>query len=291
MHSNTITETDATTSESVENDGSQPITQVNMTDRNKSSFALHQFGTILIFQAIEDITLKDGRIIPKGYVNATQMCVANGKRFRDWEKLKQTQAYIQQLKENSRVPKYTYFIKVDGDNNYPVGTWISFATAMILAQWLSPEFAVWAGESLVHVLTGDFKALTPEAEEAQRKLQEIWANLRSATKETFWFLADAIKWYYDENPRIEDYENQNYSEVFNCLNRGLFGKDSATIKKELGITKGKLNRDHFGTEALKRIEMIQRIAEAQVMHHGKRPKDAVKFAIAMLSYGIIDYKK
>ena len=262
-----------------------------MTDRNKSSFALHQFGTIFIFQATEDITLKDGRIIPKGYVNATQMCKANNKRLDNWLRRKDIKELIDAYSKAPSDVRYPEIIPIDGSDYDFQGTWFSYELAINLTPWLSTEFAVWAARNLRYVIEGNFKALTPEAEEAQRKLQEIWANLRSATKETFWFLADAIKWYYDENPRIEDYENQNYSEVFNCLNRGLFGKDSATIKKELGITKGKLNRDHFGTEALKRIEMIQRIAEAQVMHHGKRPKDAVKFAIAMLSYGIIDYKK
>lgn len=261
-----------------------------MTDRNKSSFALHQFANIFIFQATEDITLKDGRTIPKGYVNATQMSKANGKNWSDYWRTKKAQSFANRL--STALNNCSPCIIIEGGSEKDIqGAWVHIDLAMHLSISLSDDFALWAMKTLRLVIEGDFKALTPEAEEAQRKLQEIWANLRSATKETFWFLADAIKWYYDENPRIEDYRGENYAEVFDCLNVGLFGKESATIKKELGITKGKLNRDHFGTDALKRIEMIQRIAEAQVMHHGKRPKDAVKFAIAMLSYGIIDYKK
>lgn len=123
-------------------------------------------------------------------------------------------------------------------------------------------------------------------EKAER---QEWLKKRQLTIESFWFMADAIKAYYEKHPRQEKYNGQNYAEVFDTLNVGLFGKRSRIIKKELGIGKSKLNRDHFGKDALKRIEMIQRIAEAQIMSFDKHPVEAVQFALNVLNYDVIDY--
>ena len=162
---------------------------------------------------------------------------------------------------------------------------------MHFSQWLSPKFAVWASKTLRHIIEGNYQALTSEAKEAQQQLQKIWNQLRDATKETFWFMADAIKAYHEEHPRQEKYNGQNYAEAFDTLNVGLFNKRAKTIKKELGISKGALNRDHFGKDALKRIEMIQRIAEAQIMSFDKHPVEAVQFALNVLNYDVIDYQQ
>jgi hypothetical protein len=110
------------------------------------------------------------------------------------------------------------------------------------------------------------------------------------TKETFWFMGSAIESYYLRHPRIEKYPNQNYSEAFDALNKALFGKKSRDIKAILGIGKNTLNRDHFGKESLKKIEMIQRIAEAQIDHQDVKPIDAVKFAVGIMNYQISDFR-
>ena len=104
-------------------------------------------------------------------------------------------------------------------------------------------------------------------------------------------MTDAIQAYYDRNPRVERYQGQNYAEVFDTLNLGLFGKRSQDIKTELRIGKSKLNRDHFGRESLKRIEMIQRIAEAQVTHGDMKPCQAVNWAITKMHYGVMDFRE
>ena len=141
------------------------------------------------------------------------------------------------------------------------------------------------------MIEGNFEALTPEAKKAQEEIQQIWHELRTYTKETFWFLTDSIKAYYEQHPRVEKYNGQNYSEALDCLNIGLFGKRSKEIKEELGIGKNQLNRNHFGKESLKKIEMVQRIAQAQIEHLGLSPIEAVGFAIKTMNYSISDYRK
>jgi hypothetical protein len=138
----------------------------------------------------------------------------------------------------------------------------------------------------LHQLFSDAFGVKFEAEDRQDLIKR-----RQLTKDSFWFIADATKWYYDRNPRIEKYENQNYTEVFDALNLGLFGVKAAKIKKELGISKNALNRDHFGKEALTRIEVIQRIAEAQILYHCKTPVDAINIAISTMGYDQIHWKE
>lgn len=259
-----------------------------MTD--KPAFALHQFASVFIFQTTEDVTLRDGRVIPKGYVNATQMCVANNKRIDNWLANKNVKALLEQaLRTPCNSSKYVDILTEPGNTDIS-GTWVSYRIAMSLAQWCSPEFALWAGEALMHVLQGNFKALTVEAEEAQKKLVEIWERLRKVSKESFWFITDAVKSYYIKYPKQEHYQGEHYAQVFDALNVGLFGKKAKQIKEELGIPKGKLNRDNFGEESLKKIDMIQRIAEAQIIHHEKQPLEAVQTALLVMNYSVSNYK-
>ncbi|MBD2505101.1 hypothetical protein [Anabaena azotica] len=138
----------------------------------------------------------------------------------------------------------------------------------------------------LHQLFCDAFGVKFEAEDRQN-----WLKARLLTKETFWFMGAAIEAYYKANPRVEKYQGQNYSEPFDALNLGLFGKKSKVIKTELGIGKSALNRDHFGEKSLKNIEMIQRIAEAQIKYHGNKPVEAVKFAIALMNYPVSDFKQ
>lgn len=120
--------------------------------------------------------------------------------------------------------------------------------------------------------------------------RQNWLVMRMLTKEIFWFIGDSIKQYYLKNPRIEKYPSQNYSEAFDALNLGLFGMKSQKIKNILNIGKNSLNRDHFGQSSLKKIEMVQRIAEAQIAYQGKNPVQSVKFAVALMNYQTSDFR-
>ena len=142
-----------------------------------------------------------------------------------------------------------------------------------------------AGLSL-HQLFCDAFRIKFEADERQE-----WLKIRMLTKETFWFMGTAIEAYYLWHPRVEKYPNQNYSEAFDALNLGLFGKRSRDIKKILDIGKNTLNHDHFGQESLKKIEMIQRIAEAQIDYQDFKPVEAVKFAVGIMNYQVSDFKE
>jgi len=263
------------------------------SNTNHSKFAIHHFGDVLIYQANGDVELS-GKVIPHGYVNVTQICKANGKKLSDWSRLKRSNDYIEALSMETGIPASALLVEIEGtakgrDATFQ-GTFAHPEVAISIASWISPKFEVWANKCIRAVIDGDFKALTTDAAKAQVELQKVSDALRGLTKETFWFVTDSIQRYYIDNPRDEKYPGQNYSDYFDCLNLGLFGKKAKVIKEELGITKGKLNRDHFGKHSLKRIEMIQRISESQIKT-GMNPTEACEFALKVMNYEVVDYKE
>jgi len=89
-----------------------------------------------------------------GYVNATAMCKANGKRWRDYAITERTQEYIRALAAAvrtqiacgaavARFPATELVQSIQGGRPELQGTWIHPRLAVDLARWISPAFAVW----------------------------------------------------------------------------------------------------------------------------------------------------
>jgi hypothetical protein len=80
-----------------------------------------------------------------GYVNATAMCKANGKLWKNYHQNDRTQAYIAALTKalgsagNPANPIQT----ITTGPNHLRGTWVHPRIAVDLARWISPAFAVW----------------------------------------------------------------------------------------------------------------------------------------------------
>lgn len=78
-----------------------------------------------------------------GFVNATAMCQACGKRWNDYQRIDATQAYIQALAAVAGIPATDLILLRQGGIPSEQGTWIHPRLAIDLARWLSPQFAVW----------------------------------------------------------------------------------------------------------------------------------------------------
>ena len=77
------------------------------------------------------------------YVNATQMCQAGGKLFKDWYRLGATKALMKELEGDGRIPPSQLVdIKKGNTNLYTQGSWVHPDLAVQLAQWISPSFAI-----------------------------------------------------------------------------------------------------------------------------------------------------
>lgn len=78
-----------------------------------------------------------------GFVNATAMCQACGKRWNHYQENAATQAYIQALAAVAGIPATDLILLRQGGTPTEQGTWIHPRLAIDLARWLSPQFAVW----------------------------------------------------------------------------------------------------------------------------------------------------
>lgn len=81
-----------------------------------------------------------------GYVNATAMCQANGKKWNDYARLDRTHAYIAALAAvagNPATENHGLIHVIQGGPPHLQGTWIHPRLAVDLARWCRPAFAVW----------------------------------------------------------------------------------------------------------------------------------------------------
>jgi hypothetical protein len=99
----------------------------------------------------------DGEIdkyaIPKGFVNATQMCKANGKFLADYLKLKSTKQYLQALSNDMNIITSLLVIEIQGYGSQQ-STWVHPEIAIDIARWVSVDFRIWANRTLMKIFLG-----------------------------------------------------------------------------------------------------------------------------------------
>jgi hypothetical protein len=108
----------------------------------------HEAQGEAIYQRLED-----------GYVNATAMCHAAGKKMSHYLMLAQTTAFVDELSSDAGIPASELVQAVKGGIPTFQGTWVHPQVAMNLAQWLSPRFAVLVSKWVFDWLSGN----TPKA--------------------------------------------------------------------------------------------------------------------------------
>lgn len=114
-------------------------------------FIQHQIGDEIVPQRAED-----------GYINATYLCQAMGKRFHHYYRLKQTTAFIGalSLETHIRVSNLVQIKRGRGDR-LEQGTWVHPQVATNLALWLSPKFAVQVSQWVLEWYSRGFKHYRP----------------------------------------------------------------------------------------------------------------------------------
>jgi hypothetical protein len=78
-----------------------------------------------------------------GFVNATAMCRAGGKRWNHYASNARTFEYLQALSGSAGIPADLLVTSIATGPNHLRGTWIHPRLAVDLARWISPSFAVW----------------------------------------------------------------------------------------------------------------------------------------------------
>jgi hypothetical protein len=105
-----------------------------------------------------------------GYINATQLCKAAGKKFNDYQRIKQTEDYLQALSFNTGIPVLDLINSNVGGNHS--GTYVHRKVGYHLAQWLSPSFAVQVSNVLDNLfITGKLEL---DNEKSNTELENIY---------------------------------------------------------------------------------------------------------------------
>lgn len=93
-----------------------------------------------------------------GYINATALCLASGKRMYDYLRMESTREFIKELSSNTGIPASALIQAIRGGIPELQGTWVHPQVAINLAQWVSPKFAVKVSEWVIEWIKGGLKS-------------------------------------------------------------------------------------------------------------------------------------
>src|ERR1051326_140536 len=114
------------------------------------SLITHKIGNSFIPQRAND-----------GYINATAMCNAVGKKFFDYWRNAVTQEFLQELARSAGIPADQLTFTTTTGKNEERGTWVHPDVAMNLGQWCSPKFAVAVAQWVREWMSGNFTTKLP----------------------------------------------------------------------------------------------------------------------------------
>lgn len=119
---------------------------------------MSQYNLALISHEVDQQTIYQRA--GDGYVNATAMCKAAGKKFNDYARLKTSQEFINELSSVTGIPATGTADKVlievmQGGDPQLQGTWVHPDVAIHLAQWCSPKFAVQVNKFIREWMQGE----------------------------------------------------------------------------------------------------------------------------------------
>ena len=106
----------------------------------------------LIYHEIEDESVEQRAV--DGYINATAMCKAAGKRWPDYQRLSATREFIKELSLDVQIPTSSLVQTFIGTPASLQGTWVYPQIAINLAQWCSPKFAVMVSKWVLEWISG-----------------------------------------------------------------------------------------------------------------------------------------
>jgi hypothetical protein len=137
-----------------------------------------QENTLVVQPPVGDLTVYQRDA--DGYLNATDMCRANGKNFNDYTRLASTQAFLRELARVTGIPVSGLVVVERGGDafNSQQGSWIHPDIAINLAQWLSPRFAVAVSRFIRERMMEMYEAMQPRKMTYLESLQVLVEQVR-----------------------------------------------------------------------------------------------------------------
>lgn len=96
-----------------------------------------------------------------GYINATALCQAAGKKMSHYLDIEPTKAFLTELERSAGIPAHLLIHKIKVGPNRNRGTWVHPLVAISLGQWASPVFAVSVSKWVVEWMAGGAKPDLP----------------------------------------------------------------------------------------------------------------------------------
>jgi hypothetical protein len=116
-----------------------------------------------------------------GFINATQLCKAGGKKFNHWSSLESTKKLIEALKQDQEnvtgIPATNFMEIIQGGEAKLQGSWIHQDLAIHLAMWISPEFSIQVSKWIREIIyTGKVDIQNKKNESELLKLQNAFSK-------------------------------------------------------------------------------------------------------------------
>lgn len=118
-------------------------THSQLTEQIQLPLIEHQENNVLIAQRAYD-----------GYINATAMCIASGKKLSSYLRLEQTKEFIDELSLVTKLPFCELIQVIKGGRSQLQGTWVHPQVAINLGQWASAKFAVLVSRWVIEWMSG-----------------------------------------------------------------------------------------------------------------------------------------
>ena len=160
-----------------------------------------------------------------GYIYATALCKASGKRLALWKVNKETNDFFDKVKADIGIPTSALIeIYKGGNNKYLQGTWIHPDLGIHLAQWCNPSFSLqvsrWVRELLV----------TGKVEQGKEKSSD---ELKSEYEKKFAELKEQYQKELDEKTKIIMTQGEQNMILSKKYERVYYNHQSFLRKKDL----------------------------------------------------------
>lgn len=205
-----------------------------------------------------------------GYVNATSMCKASGKRLNDYFRLDSTEAFLAELSAVTGYPVTDLMQVRQGGKPQDQGTWVHPQVAVNLAQWCSPKFAVLVSQWVTDWIT---------TETTRKAARSPWQTVREDGKETRRKFTDVVKDYVLRHPELmEDSVKWMYCNASDAINLVVFGRTAKQLCLDLGVTDPRELRNNLTSEELQLLREMENVSARLCDSQDMYPWHAVKEA-------------
>jgi hypothetical protein len=196
------------------------------------------------------LELDNGYIIESrdedGYIDVTNLCTAGKKKFKHWNSLSKTKAFLKELSSTVGIPTVE-LIKQNSGGNGERHTWVHPQVAINIAQWISPQFDVKVSAWVLEVMmTGKVDITnTKSYRELQQDNKNKQLKIQLMTKK-----------YVKKQPRVQ------YDEV-----NVVYILTTANMKKERRYILGK------ATNLTSRLSVYNKSDEHEVVYYQECPDE------------------